>query len=773
MGGASAYPACIHLMGVAMKFSRLSLSVFAVSVGVGASHVQARDLALEEVVVTAQKREQSAMTVPVTVDTFTNQDVENTGALTMSDIQAYIPGLKVGESVQDDGAVTQSSFVIRGIKTSNISTGGDPSVATFLDGIYLPRAAITVPFSDMERIEVLKGPQGTLFGRNAAAGVVNFIPNAPGFEEQEGFVHAKLGEYGLFRVEGMGNFPLSDQLALRLNVMHNQRDAVVENTGPAKPDPREQDNQFARLALNWQVTPKLRSLLAVDYDKVDNGPQAMMGVSQARSDHPDPTERKLSTDAMHAGESRDMYGLSGKLFYDLGDNATLMGVASYRAFETYNLQDEDGTADDDVYVDTNNIEDSDIAYFELQANIALDWVDMVVGANYSQEDTYQQTALTFSYGAVLELASDMVGLIPPALLNTLIGAAVDGSYVTETMTNEGEFKNYGMYADLDFPITDRFNLIAGLRYSKDEKSFSWLAPLTDFPVSQLLGENFFFNSDGLEQGSASWDKVTGRLVGNYQITDTGMLFASYSTGYKSGGYDSLSTDTRSDPLDPEVVENYELGFKDDIIKGYLRTQASLFRMEMQDRQEAIESQKPGSSAAVPTVINTDELIQGLELTLDWMVSDELRFGLVYTYREQESTREPYYNAQGEFVSNDVADATTPQEYTLSLDWAPQISYGSLFLHVDYIFEENTDPENEDHIDDFNAVPGYADDTELLNARLTFVMPEGDWEFALWGKNLTDNKRISQPSGLTGDVLGTYHVGIVDPRVFGVDAKRVF
>ena len=106
----------------------------------------ANNLALEEVVVTAQKREQSAMTVPVTIDTFTTQDVENTGALTMADIQAYIPGLKVGTNVQDAGGVTQSSFVIRGIESSNISTGGDPSVATFFDGVYLPRAAITVPF---------------------------------------------------------------------------------------------------------------------------------------------------------------------------------------------------------------------------------------------------------------------------------------------------------------------------------------------------------------------------------------------------------------------------------------------------------------------------------------------------------------------------------------------------------------------------------------------------------------------------------------------------
>ncbi len=740
--------------------------------GLLASTAMARELALEEVVVTAQKREQSAMTVPVTVDTFTMQDVENTGALTMADIQAYIPGLKVGENAQSAGAVTQSAFVIRGIQSSNISTGGDPSVATFLDGVYLPRAAITVPFSDLERVEVLKGPQGTLFGRNAAAGVVNFIPNAPSFEEQEGFLMAKVGDYNLLRLEGMTNIPVSDDLAVRLNVLHNQRDAVIDNTGPSKPDPREQNNQFARLAVNWQATDRLRTLLAVDYDKVDNGPWAALGISQEYSDHPDPTKRKLSTDAMNAGETRDMYGVTGKAFYDLNDVTSLMALASYRAFETYNLQDEDGTAVEDVYVDTNNVEDSDIAYFELQANMSLDWVDIVFGVNYSEEDTYQLTALTFSYGAVVELASDMIG-VPPGLINDLIGGAIAGNYVTETMTNLGDFKNYGMYGDFDFFVTERVNVIVGLRYSKDEKHFTWSAPLTDFPLSQLQGENFFFNTDGVESGSASWDKITGRLVANYQFSDEAMAFVSYSTGYKSGGYDSLNTDTRLEPLEPEVVENIELGLKGDLLNGHLRTQTALFYMTIDDRQEDIDSQKPGSSAAVPTVINTDEEIQGLELTVDWLVNDGLRFGVVYTYREQESSREPYYNAQGDYVNNDIANTTSPQEYTLTADWAPEIAYGSVYFHVDYIYEENTDPENEDHIDAFNAVPGYGDDTKSLNARVSFVMPSGDWEFALWGKNLTDNKRISQPGGLTGDVLGTYHVGVVDPRTVGADVKYVF
>ena len=144
-------------------------------------HGQTTDGLLEEVIVTAQKRQQQAIDVPIAIGTFSSRDIINTGALTLQDIDAYIVGFDAGGET-----FTQQGYRIRGISSPNISTGGDPSVATFYDGVYLPRAATTVAFSDMERVEVLRGPQGTLFGRNAAAGVVSLVPNAPTTEKLEG-----------------------------------------------------------------------------------------------------------------------------------------------------------------------------------------------------------------------------------------------------------------------------------------------------------------------------------------------------------------------------------------------------------------------------------------------------------------------------------------------------------------------------------------------------------------------------------------------------------
>lgn len=733
----------------------------------------AKDLSLEEVVVTAQKRQQNAQTVPVTVDTFSSIDMENTGALILEDIQDYIPGFKVGDEDVHGGGITQSQLIVRGVEGSNISTGGDPSVATFYDEVYLPRAATTVAFSDMQQVEVLKGPQGTLFGRNAAAGVVNMIPNAPS-SEFEGMLSSRVGNYGLRRYEALVNLPLSNGLALRANALSNQRDAVIENFGPSPNDPREQDNQAARLALRWDAMDRLTLQLAYDYDQVDNGPKAVLGVLNERTNFPDPRVRKLNTDVIEGREARDMDAWTAKALFDLSERWSAKLITSYRQFETFNLQDEDGTADYDVYVDTNNIEDSDIFYNELQFNFAGGFVDLVLGVNYSEEETFQRTDLTFSTAAAASLASAQVGL-PPTLINELAGPAYEGTFGSESMINTGDFENYGVYADADFSVSERWNLIVGLRYSKDEKAFSWHAPLSDFVIAQSLGENLIFNTENNEPEFAAeeWSKVTGRLVANYQLSETAMTYLSYSTGYKSGGFDSLNPGSGDAPLEPEEVTNIELGLKGDFFSSHLRAQIALFMMEIKDRQESIESQEPGSGAAVPTVINTDEEFIGTEITVDWLVTDEFRMGLIYSYREQDSQREAHFDSQAEFQEAKQLNTTAPQDFTVTLDWSPVLSFGSVLFHFDYIFRENTQPENEDHQDRFFQVPGYGDDTQLFNARVLFVPGNGRFEVALWGKNLLDDDSISQPGGLTGDLLGTFHVGVQDPRTYGIDAKLIF
>ena len=190
-----------------VRATRAGVSVGAAVAMATSGAALAQDAALEEITVTAQKREQSALDVPITVDVFTATDIEQTGALTLRDIRDFIPGFEIGSNP------TQASIRVRGISSANISTGGDPSVATFYDEIYVPRAATTASFTDVARVEVLKGPQGTLYGRNAAVGVVSIVPNRPAAED-EAFVKSRIGNYDLMRLEAMGNVALSDSFFL-------------------------------------------------------------------------------------------------------------------------------------------------------------------------------------------------------------------------------------------------------------------------------------------------------------------------------------------------------------------------------------------------------------------------------------------------------------------------------------------------------------------------------------------------------------------------------
>ena len=205
-------------------------------------------------------------------------------------------------------SATQSSLTIRGVTSANISTGGDPSVATFYDEVYLPRGATSMAFSDMARIEVLKGPQGTLYGRNAAAGVVNMIPNQPAPVE-EGFVHARFGNYSLARVEAMNNWVVSDDFYLRGNVLYNSRDGYVTNTLGGR-DPGAQENLVVRVAGLFNLADTTAVQLSWDYDKVDNAPRGAIGVSPWAECPDDPFCGRVRNDVINGKETRDMWAFT-------------------------------------------------------------------------------------------------------------------------------------------------------------------------------------------------------------------------------------------------------------------------------------------------------------------------------------------------------------------------------------------------------------------------------------------------------------------------------
>ena len=822
---------------------------------------------IEVVVITAQKRVQNILKVPITVGTVSDDQIEESGSVLLSEIDKFIPGF-----TYQDASMTQGGVSMRGISSPNISVGGDPSSATFYDDIYMPRAAQNVLFSDIERIEVLKGPQGTLFGRNAAMGVVSVVPKAP-ISDQEGFVKATYGTDNLVRLEGMGNVALSESVFIRANILSTKQDGFIDNV--AKPswkyggklwDLGEKSHRAARVSLLWELSDQTNFQLSYDWDDLEQGPPMAVGVSKyAYQQGNDPFNSSAENDVRDGVESRDMSGIIAKINHDFDNEWSLKYVVSHREWQTINREDDDGTADITRYFSTSNNENSNIFYTELQANYSGDSVNTVMGFSYSKEKVKQTTELNITADAAARLitgelngfiksnvaeklaaaiggntdahaeaafgpgvtfagavnktfqdsgfplnhlwnadewantlnvlgygdaimagiglpGSPLTGRIITAsgdvtydlvakklAMPAIFGPSYSGKIWRERIDNTGEFTNWGIYADIDYAVTDKWNVIGGLRYSKDTKDFSWYIPINDFVKLRPGVPNLLFQPVQLS-ASDSWNEVTGRLVTSYQMTDKDMTFMSYSTGYKSGGFDSLTPSTQS--FAPENTSNIEVGYKG-IIGDSLVANFSAYYLELENLQRSVDSKLPGSSQAVPVIINEDRNISGLELDFRWSATDSLRLGLVTELRSTESFTPQFYNAEGTLIDAKETKQNASLNYTAMLDYMPDVANGMMNLHLDYVFIENVN-DKEPGLESYKkAIPAYFYDTKNLSGRLSWTNNNETLEVGLWGKNLLNKRRMVSVGGLTAEVLGTPFGQVNRPREYGVDFKYLF
>lgn len=371
-----------------------------------------------------------------------------------------------------------------------------------------------------------------------------------------------------------------------------------------------------------------------------------------------------------------------------------------------------------------------------------------------------------------------------------------GSMWTESVINTGEFKNYGIYGDIDFAITDRLNLIFGLRYSKDEKEFTWENPLAEMgadlnaeraalgvggaiPTTTNFLSPLSMTGVGLVNNKVSasdeWDKITGRFVAQYQLTDDAMTFFNYSTGYTSGGFDSFVLNSSETPLEPEESTNLEWGIKGDFLEGRLRAQFSYFNMEIDNRQDSVTSADPTIPGfAAPIIISGDEEIDGWELSLTWLATETLQLGLVTTQRETDEQYQAYIDSNGNPAGGDKVSGESLDAYTITADWEPEIAFGHLNVHVDYVFEEQDfGPDSGDYLPIYESIENFGADKKTLNARVSWSSDDNQYMIALWGKNLLDEQYTGIPGGLSANDLGTPHTSVSAPLTWGIDARYNF
>ncbi|MBU0728138.1 MAG: TonB-dependent receptor [Proteobacteria bacterium] len=685
---------------------------------------------MEEVVVTAQKQEENLQEVPIAIQAFIAEDLEVSGVRHLGDLDSATPGLTVNSY-----SSTQPDFSIRGIRHDDFTVGTDPAVGIYLDGVYAGRSgSALMNLSDIERIEVLKGPQGALFGRNATAGAINVITKKP-TEQIEGSMLLRYGNYNKRLVESVLNVPVLDNLFFRANGQYSERDGFYENQAGGD-DLDTEGNRTMRGSLLWTPGKKTEILFSADYDDTEHdgthaaslNPNLSVGHGDAFGD--------IANDVVESKETRILegYTLNGSHRFDL---FTFTSITSYREFDTGNREDSDGLADFAHYLDTCNIEKNRQFYQELRLSgkpILFQWF---LGASYHQESarqTHQVTTTTDS-------------------LNLFLGAPIlpTGLYWQESMINEGEFSSIAGFGDLTWHITDRLDVTVGLRYSRDEKEFLWIERPNSlgmpFDVAFPLGPD-----DTSVTRENTWENWSPRLTLGYDLTPDVFSYFSAARGYKAGGFGGLELNSE---YDSETVTNYEMGVKSQWLDNTLRINGSLFSYKYKNRQILSYVTTTGTPPVpIFRTITSDMKGRGAELEMAWMATRKLSLSLNGGYYD--INRDDFATVTSMVMEEPTLQVVTGLDYQIVRD-----NFGIFKFHMDYSHTRNKQKEI------------YGNSKKITNGRLTWAMMNDLGELSLWVKNLFDEKSISRYNDSWQSVLDTTFIARDEPRTVGLDYRYLF
>jgi iron complex outermembrane receptor protein len=734
---------------------------------------------LEEVVVTAQKREQSLQDVPITLNAFNTEFLRVTGAQNLDNLQQFTPGLEATNL-----GVTQPTFSIRGIGTGGLSIGTDPAVGVYMDGVYVGRSASSnTEFSDIERVEILKGPQGTLFGRNAAAGAIQIITQKPS-QEMEGFARVRVGNYDKLLGEAAVNVPLiDDTLSSRFNVIASRRDGYVDNYFGGD-DLNDESYHAGRASFLWTPGDLTDIRYTFDYNRLDQDAPHAIGINPDLSVTGTPGGQTgdvdvfgpVANDVLVSEEKRKLYAHTLHIDHDL-NWSTMSFVGSYRSFEANVRQDEDGLAQaPGLYLDTNNVEDNSQLYMELRFAGDSGPIQWVGGVSYYDEDGEQDAEVSTYVGSLVRNGYNaLVGgwIIPDdATCLSLTPAVLSGSFAcgdawTETMSNKASTRSIAGFGDVTWQISDQFGLTVGLRYTRDEKDFEWYnAPNS---LTGIASDDQIFSANASAESALaktqtvtaddSWTNIDPRVVLNYYPTEDVMVFASYANGYTAGGFNSLQVGSN---FDPEEVDNFELGIKSQWFDQSLRFNASVYRYYYSDKQD-IQQLDDGSTIRKYVTVTGDAEGTGMEAEVTWLPVNGLQLGLNYGYLDAQWTD----RVVGD-IDLDGEPLDGPKQrvaFMLDYNWALGNS-GDLQFHFDYSWTAalERNPVSADYAVEYETKD---DPYQLSNARIAWIAPSTAWQVALWAENLFDTEHVVGYNGIAEDLNGPY-VRRNRPRFFGAE-----
>lgn len=719
---------------------------------------------LEIIQVTSQHRTQSIQDVPISVSAISGVELEKADINDASEIALSVPGFSYSEF-----APGQAILSMRGINSADDGAGIDNSVGLFLDGVYIGRgAAINFDMFDLERIEVLKGPQGTLFGRNSIGGVISVITKKP-TDDFTAKISATVGNEGIIRYAGYISGPITEDLSGKLSYTHRQNDGFVDNVvlGTKLQD---EDTNSVRGQLVYD-TDNGEWTLSADYMKDD---RADMGRIPIANNAPvvDIAAANGATEARQSASPYDGYAkreasgisLSGEFQFDSGNFTT---ITASRSAESDWAMAAIGTGLgaiglpwDELVDEIHEDIDSFSQEFRWVSNIG-DNFNYTVGAFYFTEDTSRSEEFWITKAGTYDGFK---------ILDVGTQARVGNEYTL----SDNASTSYAVYGQGNFEINDKTTVTLGARYTKDKKDYLATAVDCGGDRTGTEFENFSACAGGIG-GSVNivaesftvtpketWSDFSPMASLQYKLDSSSMVFATISRGFKSGGFGgSQGVKTAAAvSVDPETATNFELGYKGDLLDDTLRFNATVFKTDYKDLQVVRFGPVAGSEfgAFITDNLGTAD-IQGLEVDFQWIANDNLSFSGNYAYLDTEVNDLIIETNSGpNDISGKPLTAAPENSYSLVANYFYPSEIGEFDVRLQY---SHVDEQSRDYLDDRVII----DDHDLIDLRIGWVSKDDDLEIALWVKNLADEDYIAHSYVVGPGVIGVWGA----PRTIGVTA----
>ena len=714
----------------------------------GSVSVLAQDNALEEVVVTATKRSVALQDLAGSANVLGADKLGPGGIQEVRDMQVDIPNLSLGD---------QFGFArvfMRGIGMTSIDIGGEGAVAFLQDGAIVPRpAAQLMGMFDLDQVEVLRGPQGTLYGRGATAGAINMVTAKPG-KELGGYLSVTAGNYGLAQFKGAIDVPMGDALSMRLAGSLDSRDGYGNNIFTGS-DINDRDASAYRATFVYDAGGPLTATLSAQYYEEDDNNYAFSYFGQSEgSSIPVPFGVPIlggNTVGMVGGgfydinsdqepiNDRDGQLINLTIDYAFNDRWSLKSITSSQSMDRF-LRDDLDSTDANLFGQNNYTEESDSFGQELILNYSADRLDVLGGVMYFEEDLY---------GEVRVPLTNLCFLLAPAACGTPVGDFLNGGNYLQD--GDVDIEAWGAYVEANYSISDKWSVIAGLRYNYEERdgtgSFIFDAISLNVPTNQR----------------ESWNDLTPRITLQYSPNDNMLLYATYTEAFKSG---VINTGSTSPPLDPETVDAFEVGLKGQNASGTLRYSVAAFFYDYQDMQISFVDE----TSTVSTVNAAEAENSGIELEIDGSLGNGFAFDFYLTYLNAEY--QEFFNgdyANG-FAITDLSGNTLPNapESTakLGLTWEGAVGGGTLTVRGEAYYQDDV------YFTEWNREDAYQKSYEQLNASVDYSWND-QWLLSLWGRNLSDEEVMSN-NIITAPLYDSLRVGaVLPPRTYGATVTYQF